>query len=184
MSLNLSLEQRLLALMILDLRKGLNIQNNGYLNYDFLGDFISDKDDWAIALKNNCTNAEIVYPEKVQEVLDVLKWARNIFNSFTRLSMAEQNNLTSIKFPKNGVIFEGFDGNDEEEYFHIAQVWIEKLNLFQESKLSDINSHMKKMNKYKAGINLYKSILNNKSINQQYPDDLTELELENFWKNY
>lgn len=88
-------------------------------------------------------------PKKVRRVVNILDTWSFVESAFQRLSDDEKKLVekeTGWKDPK----FIGFDGNNESEYYGIAQFLVEELGRFQSFKGRSFNSHSPTVARYSA----------------------------------
>lgn len=93
--------------------------------------------------------------EKVcKEVIDILKMYRNILGSV-------KNNGGIEKFDGDYMLqFRGFDGNEEIEHYSFMQLYIEDMELFNESKSE--NSHSNMLSTYREMLERYNEVTKSK----------------------
>ncbi|MED3728538.1 YfbU family protein [Priestia filamentosa] len=146
MSLNFSKEQRALLINQFEVLKHLDSSNsksydnkieilqNGYSDfYDEIAGNISDE-----------------FPkDQSQKVWDILKLYRKLYFSYENLTPEEQEQIDEEE-----VIFQGFDGNEESNYYVFAKFIVEKAERYSEINelikkgKVDMNSHWPKLNYY------------------------------------
>ncbi|AOR24310.1 YfbU family protein [Clostridium taeniosporum] len=96
-------------------------------------------------------------PEEVSEfVYDVLQMYRCINDSYYSLCDEEKE-----EYNKLNTTFEGFDGNEEPQYYWYACFLLQKLKIYEESYKDgkiDTNSHWNKIDRYTGMISRWKEV--------------------------
>lgn len=96
-------------------------------------------------------------PEEICEfVYDVLQMYRCIQFSYNSLNEKEKK-----EYEKLSTKFEGFDGNEEPQYYFYACFLLEKMNLYEESYQNgrvETNSHSNKVSRYQKMLERWKEV--------------------------
>lgn len=96
---------------------------------------------------------------KVSEVVDILDMFSFIESSYGKLSpedqqyVKEQNEYAGI-----WLVFDGFDGNNESDYYGIANFLIKDMGRFSEFKSRRLNSHRPVLVRYRKMLSVFDSI--------------------------
>lgn len=102
-------------------------------------------------------NFEDDMPEYISQiVIDVLQMYRCISNSYYDLSEEEKE-----AYKKLNTTFQGFDGNEETDYYMYACFLLEKQHLFPESYQDgkiETNSHWNKLEEYKIMLEKWEKV--------------------------
>lgn len=82
---------------------------------------------------------------------------RSILYMFMCLSESYDNLQDKRDLETYDVMFQGFDGNDESDYYYYAK-WIVKNNEFPQFAGCDMNSHSKKLSKYRTMLEKFNEV--------------------------
>ena len=149
----LSKQERLILFNQYEILKNINPDNEKeYKNYQ---EILSSG-----YTENYCNFTAIINeptPKEVQKfVYKVLDMFRGLNDSYIQLSDADKS---QIKF--EDIIYQGFDGNEEGEYYMYANFLLESLGLYAESYTNSkhqLNSHCNKVSTYSKMIKLWDTI--------------------------
>lgn len=151
--MDLSKKERLLLFNQYEILKHINPEEakEYEINQDIL--FYGYKNEYDSLVENFFDDTSI---EISNFVLDVLQMYRCINNSYYDLSDEEKK-----EYGKLSTSFEGFDGNDESDYYMYACFLLEKKGIYEESYQNgkiDTNSHCNKVHKYTNMLNRWKEV--------------------------
>ena len=151
--MDLSKKERLLLFNQYEILKHINPEETKEyeINQDIL--FYGYKNEYDSLVNNFFEDTSI---EVSSFVLDVLQMYRCINNSYYNLSDDEKE-----EYKKLPTSFEGFDGNEETDYYMYACFVLEKKGEYEESYQDgkiDTNSHWNKVSKYANMLNRWKEV--------------------------
>lgn len=155
--------EKLLLVMLCDILK--KMDSNAEIDPDFLLTVISRGHYWALNERFSILfNERLDTPSDVQTVNDILKMWDFIERSFEKMSPNEITDFEkSTKLNKIDFKFKGFDGNEEGEYFAIAEIIVHELNRFRRFKNHEagLNSHTRVLSEYLRMYKIFKPIYEN-----------------------
>ncbi|HIF9156398.1 TPA: YfbU family protein [Photobacterium damselae] len=156
--MNLSDGEKLIAIMLSDLYRHLNI--DGEINAEFISTAIYNNHLWSIPFKYSSLDFEDNdIPEDVKEVLNIMTMWRFIEHHYSELSNTDKSEVARLAAPfGENPIFEGFDGNNETHQMGIAQCIIEELNRFNEFQDRDLNSHAPSLDGYRRMLPVFEAV--------------------------
>ena len=140
--------EKLILRMLCDLYKNQKVKNG--FDPDFISKAIDRGYYWALDWEYHLSDGTGETPQIVLEVCDVLEMWSSIEQSYAKLSMEDKERVESEaeSFGKN-VAFQGFDGNNENAHFGIAQFLIDDLKRYVYFKGRDLNSHYPSIDAYR-----------------------------------
>lgn len=104
----------------------------------------------------------------------------DIFDMYRDMTFAYRNSeFESIN--EEDIVFQGFDGNEEGEYYQFVTFFLEKTNQYSEIKetndriLSTLNSHTPMLNKYLRQTEIWQQHKEGTSTTYLTEDQITEL---------
>ncbi|MCL2633792.1 MAG: YfbU family protein [Oscillospiraceae bacterium] len=103
-------------------------------------------------------------------VYDVLTMYRILYSSYHKLE--DKSNISD-----EDVIFQGFDGNDETQYYAFASFLLKDKKLYSEFKNVEVNSHASRVGIYKSMLDIYTPIYDKMNKDRRYGSSLTEEEI-------
>lgn len=151
--MELSDKDRLILYNQYEILKILNPQEKEYYEVDqeiLINGFKANYDDLASGFMDE-TSVEVS-----EFVIDVLQMYRTLNNSYRELNEEEQKEIN----PKD-IMFKGFDGNEEIDYYVYCEFYMNKLNRFEElkeSKYFELNSHRNMVDYYRRKLSLWKEV--------------------------
>jgi hypothetical protein len=157
---NISDGERLIAVMLADIMKHLNINNE--VDPAFILRALTDNDEWMIALKHPslCGNESGPSEAVIQETHDIFGMFQSIRYATDQLPPAEQAPIRELPH----FSFTGFDGNNDKHH-HVASVMINELNLYPEYLGTQLNSHSQaSLHRYRQMLEVYNEATEN-SVN-------------------
>ena len=156
--MNLSDGEKLIALMLSDLYKHLNI--DGEIDAEFISTAIYNDHLWSIPFKYSGLDFEDnKIPEDVKEVLNIMSMWEFIEHSYSELSNTDKSEVIRLAAPfGDNPTFNGFDGNNEIDQMCIAQCIIEELNRFNQFQDRDLNSHAPSLDGYRRMLPVFKEV--------------------------
>jgi len=139
--------EKLIISMLADLHEKLGIDPE---NAKFINSVIHADQAWAIPWKFHGLFGDQAEraPDEVYEVLNFLDMWAILEEGVAALSPEAKASLTSTW--KGSTTFTGFDGNNEPKEMSIAYCFVHKLNSFSRFADRDLNSHMPRLEKYRA----------------------------------
>jgi len=130
-------EQRLLARLLSEIHQKMDIKDG--INSALLSEALRYGHDWAIkGIVPDSSETSNGVEEKVEFVHDVLGMCRHLDSARENFSNEEKELLQAKEINLQKSTYEGFDGNNDDEY-NIAEFILNKLNLY--SELTSLNSH-------------------------------------------
>lgn len=145
---HLSDGEKLIAMMLRDVMKGLNIKSD--LNVDLVAEVIYGGHYWALDWEmpgifhsHRDKRSRVSFVVDVLDMWDFLEEAHEKLNDEDKERLA----IAAEPFGKH-VTFSGFDGNNESEHMGIAMFLIRDLNRFSRFKDRDMNSHFPTLEGY------------------------------------
>lgn len=140
---HLSDGEKLIASMLADLIKGLNVETD--TNVDLVRSVIYGGHYWALGWEMpGIFHGHADRQSRVSFVVDVLDMWTFLEEAYDKLNAADKAQLANDATPFGAhVRFPGFDGNNEGEYLGIARFLIEDLKRFSRFRddKRDLNSH-------------------------------------------
>ena len=136
-----SAEEKLILTMLCDLHKHLNVR--GEMDPEFVMKAITGGHYWAFEWEyQGLLDGQANDPRIVSEVVGTLDMWDFIESGYGQLSQREKQRVDAEVHPLAGPdLFHGFDGNEENEYFRVAEFLVEGLDRFRRFKGRDLNSH-------------------------------------------
>lgn len=174
--------EKLIIAMLCDLYSRFPADKGNQNLYDFDPAFIDKaavgEDHWALEWQYPRMFKGIVQNEEtaseVAAVLDMWEW---IELSYDRLPSEDRRFLEQERgITRDWVKFEGFDGNEEPDHYHIATIMLDDMDLFRHFKGRDLNSHFPWLDSYRRMLKLFshmKAPLRNKY--RLSKEDISEL---------
>ena len=98
--------------------------------------------------------------EVCNEVLDILQMFRSLYFSYEKLD-------DKLGIDEYDVKFQGFDGNEEGQYYSYAEFFILDKRRYEEFSNCEINSHCNKLPQYRDMLNVWRQF-------KRYSSDLTK----------
>lgn len=156
-AVNFSDGEKVLMLMMKDLRNSLKLKDSGEIDAEFMAKVIFGGHYWAPSWKlSGLFHNHADRPEAVSLVANVLDMWSFIESSYKRLPEAEKTALAKrVPFYGKDVRFVGFDGNNEGEEFGIARFLVDDMNRFSEFKGRELNSHSQTLDRYRRMLTAY-----------------------------
>ena len=151
MTMKLSKEQKLLALLLCDIHKELKIKDK--MNISLIEQAIHLGHDWAL-------DFAFEEPDTVEDdvgsfVADVLAMYSMIEEGVEALSSTEKKQLETDIAPRGDSKFKGFDGNNEGEYLSAVRLYVNEIGRFQNFHGRDFNSHVPMVQYYQDMLKCY-----------------------------
>jgi uncharacterized protein YfbU (UPF0304 family) len=139
--MKLTNEQKLLAVMLAEIHKQLQIRDG--MNSDLVLEAIYTDNQWAIGWGNNFLFPDAETPSHVSHVVNTLDMWAFLEEGYAKLDEADRARLAAEADPfGKDVKFRGFDGNNEIELMSAARMLVDRLDRFQSFKgRADTNSH-------------------------------------------
>lgn len=139
--MKLSNEQKLLAMLLVDIHEKLGIQNG--MDVNLVKEALWANQEWAIEWQHSGVFHEGETPDHVEHVARVLDMWTLIEEAYAQLSASEKETLAAAAEPfGTQVSWPGFDGNEEGEYMSAARILIDFMNRFTHfAGRSTLNSH-------------------------------------------
>lgn len=98
--------------------------------------------------------------EICKETVDILQMFRGLYASYKNLKDKSGINKDDVKF-------QGFDGNEESNYYSYAKFFITEKGRFNEFEKCEMNSHSNKLPQYRDMLNVWKQF-------NRYSSDLSK----------
>lgn len=97
----------------------------------------------------------------LEETVNFLQMWERLEQSYTNLPQAEKDSLLSqVKLFSSGVVFPGFDGNNESEFLTTANFLVREMGRFTHfAERKDFNSHMPMVEAYRRMYLVFEPIL-------------------------
>ena len=147
---HLSDGEKIIALMLTDLIKGLGVETD--INTELIQSVIYGGHYWALGWEMpGIFHGHADKQSRVRFVVDVLDMWSFLEEAFEELSDDDKAKLAAAADPfGNQVQFPGFDGNNEGEYFSITSFLIKDLKRFSRfnDKFRSLNSHRPTLETY------------------------------------
>lgn len=153
--------ERLLAFMLVDMHKKLNIEDG--LDPDFIEYAIGGGHYWALRWQYpGIFHGEEDKPDTVNEVCEILDMWYFLEDGFNKLSKKDKEKVKQEAKPfGENVKFPGFDGNTETEHMSIARFLIHKMERYTEFKDHELNSHSSLLEIYRRMLSIFRPMLAN-----------------------
>ena len=142
-----TIAERLIIGMLCDLYKHLKVEN-GYA-VSVIENAVVGPHHWA--LERMYPFQEPVDEEIANEVSDILDMWVILEAAYERLDKEDRADLDAPRFP-------GFDLNDETDHYSVADMMINRMDLFQGLKEHDLNSHSQTLHEHRDMLPRYQSI--------------------------
>lgn len=160
---------KLILIMLCSLFKKLGIDDS--VDPSFVEGAIYGGHSWALEYEYPGIFEKEDEHSAVNEVFDILGIWWVIESSRHKFSEEENNRIDEEIYPRSAV-FEGFDGNNETEYYAISKFIIDKTDKFEGFKGRDLNSHMEMLHAYRWMLSEIEKVENKYDLN---PDDIIKL---------
>lgn len=105
------------------------------------------------------------------ETVEILNMFRELEYAYTKIFSS-----TNSKY-EYSAMFKGFDGNEETDHYCYCKHLINHLNLFEEFKDRELNSHFPVINRYRKMLDYYNTIKNSRKVSF-YKKPMTMKEFE------
>jgi len=151
--------EKLLALMLRDIYKGLKLKG-GETDFDFIAQVIFGGHYWAPTWKlSGVFHGHADKEEDVRFVVDVLDMWSFIEGAHAKLSQKNKDRIAKEAAPfGTHVQFVGFDGNNESELFSIARFVVDDMNRFTEFQGRELNSHAPTRARYERMLTVFRPL--------------------------
>jgi uncharacterized protein len=152
--------EKLILLMLADLHEHLKIKSE--TDTKLLREAIHSGNVWGLGLSMpGVFHGEETPDSVVSETTHVLAMWDRLEQSYKSLSQSDKDSLaTQVKLPSSGVVFPGFDGNDEFHHLSAADFLINHLDRFSRFKdRKDLNAHMPTLEGYRRMLTVFEPIM-------------------------
>jgi uncharacterized protein YfbU (UPF0304 family) len=139
------------------------LKAKGDIDPDFVQRAISAHQIWGLIRRYPDKFEGIKLPQKVLEVIDILRMWELIEITYGNLSLHEKNALRNGGW--SGVKFLGFDAINESLYYEIATFLINEFEDFPRLKGRVINSRRPFLNKYREMLMVFRAIPRDRTLN-------------------
>ena len=150
--------EKLILIMLCDLYKHLEVDSE--IDPEFVSKTIYGGHYWGLEWEySGLFHGHVDRPRVVSEVVDLLNMWSSVESGYEQLSAKDKERVRSeAELSGENVLFPGFSGNDESEYFSIANFLINGLGRFGKFKGRDLNSHFPFIDDYRRMLTVFNSM--------------------------
>ena len=144
---------------------------NYFIDVKKVAMWVSHGNEWAIAWEYDWFESE-AHPKD-----QIVSETKNILEMFQHIHRSAPAEVTSAGLSARDIVFEGFDGNNDEHY-HIAGVMVDDLGRYSDVKGARNNSHsIGTLPRYLRTLTKYAAVVDRRPDSTRY-DELSSAELK------